>query len=160
MSGPIYDFRDGILLEKVVYKDDSCNCQYVLLYIGCLILTWIWGSGWFALFFYSYIFHERVAFIVFLVIWCIFAAIVIVIGFLTLRKSKNEKIRKNFEKEEKERQLREINEAKRRRNENKRALNNDEINTNIDNHNDNYFESNRGLIMETNNDFINEEPKY
>ena len=161
MSEPMYDFRDGILLEKIVYKDDSCNCQYLLLYIACLLLTWIWGCGWFALFFYSYVFHERVAFIVFLVIWCIFAAIIIVIGFLTIQKSKKEKIRKQTEKELKERQLKQIAEAKRRRNENRRTLNNDdEINTNIDHHNDNYFESNRGLIIETNNDFINEEPKY
>ena len=108
----MYDFRDGILLEKIVYKDDSCNCQYLLLYIACLLLTWIWGCGWFALFFYSYVFHERVAFIVFLVIWCIFAAIVIVIGFLTIQKSKKEKIRKQTEKELKERQLKQIAEAK------------------------------------------------
>ena len=132
MSEPMYDFRDGILLEKVVYKDNSCNFGYVLLYLACLLLTWIWGSGWFALFFYSYVFHEQVAFIVFIVIWALFAITVIVIGFLTIQRSKNEKKRKREQKEERERQLKEINDAKRRRNEHRFDNNIDDINTNAD----------------------------
>ena len=132
MSEPMYDFRDGILLEKVVYKDESCNFGYVLLYLACLLLTWIWGSGWFALFFYSYVFHEKVAFIVFIVVWGLFAITVIVIGFLTIQRSKNEKKRKKEQKEERERQMKEINDAKRRRNERKFDNNLDEINTNAD----------------------------
>ena len=159
MSEPVYDFRDGILLEKVVYKDDSCNCGYVLLYLGCLLITWAVGCAFFALFFYSYVFHERVAFIVFLVIWCVFAVIVIVIGFLTIQRSKNEKARKKQEKEERERQLKEIHEAKRRRNENmKNNINNlDEINTNIPNpENNNFYESERRRVMDT-NDFVNKD---
>ena len=160
MSEPLYDFRDGILLEKVVYKDDSCNCQYTLLYLGLLLLTWIWGSGWFALFFYSYVFHERVAFIVFLVIWCVFAAIVIVIGFLTIQKSKNEKIRKTLEKEEKERQLKLIAERKRKINEKSRNKNIEEINTDFDEkQNNNYYESERKNIIESQNALINEDSK-
>ena len=152
MSEPMYDFRDGILLEKVVYKDDSCNFGYVLLYIACLLLTWIWGCGWFALFFYSYVFHENVAFIVFIVIWGIFAIIVIVIGFLTIQRSKNEKRRKKEEKEERERQMKEINDAKRRRNEN-RANNINDINTNIekeDNNINNLYESERRATLNNN----------
>ena len=160
MSEPVYDFRDGILLEKVVYKDNSCNFGYVLLYLGCLLITWAVGCGFFALFFYSYIFHEKAAFIVFLVIWCIFAVIVITIGFLTIQDSKIEKARKKKEKEDRERQLKEIQDAKRRRNENKRAnINNiDDINTNIGPTPDNinYFESERRNIVDT-NDFINED---
>ncbi len=162
MSEPLYDFRDGILLEKVVYKDDSCNCQYTLLYLALLLLTWVWGSAWFALFFYSYVFHERSTYIVFLVIWCIFAATVIVIGYLTIKRSKNEKIRKKLEKEEKEMQLKEINDAKRRRNEKSRNNNLEEINTNIDEgrNNNKFFESERKNIIETDNDSINNEAKY
>ena len=159
MSGPIYDFRDGILLEKVVYKDDSCNFGYVLLYIGCLLIEWAIGCGFFALFFYSYIEHEKPTYITFIVIWCIFICIVIVIGFLTIQRSKNEKIRKIKEKEDRERQLREINDAKRRRNENMRNnINNfDDINTNIGPITENnFYESERRKVMET-NDFVNEE---
>ena len=161
MSEPMYDFRDGILLEKVVYKDDSCNFGYVLLYLGCLLLTWIWASGWFALFFYSYVFHEKVAFIVFIVIWLVFAIIVIIIGFLTIQNSKKEKIRKRIEKEEREIQLKQINDAKRKRNENLRHNNNlEEINTNLEPTPDiNYFESERKKVIDT-NDFNNEDNKY
>ena len=160
MSEPLYDFRDGILLEKVVYKDDSCNCGYVLLYLGCLLLTWIWGCAWFALFFYSYVFHERATFITFLVIWCIFAVIVILIGFMTFLKSKNEKRRKIEEKIERERQLKEINDAKRRRNENLKN-NLDEINTNLEQNQNNIdFNSERKNILETNEQFINDDNKY
>ena len=159
MSEPIYDFRDGILLEKVVYKDDSCNCGYVLLYIGCLLLTWIWGCAWFALFFYSYVFHEKIAYIVFLVIWCIFAVIVIIIGFLTIQRSKNEKIRKKQEKEEREKQLKEIIEAKRRRNENLKN-NLDEINTNLDQNQINNIDYNsERKFLETNEMLINDDNK-
>ena len=159
MSEPMYDFRDGILLEKVVYKDDSCNFGYVLLYLACLLITWIWASAWFALFFYSYVFHEKVAFIVFIVIWLIFAITVIIIGFLTIQRSKNEKIRKRREKEEREIQLKQINDAKRKRNENMRHNNNlDEINTNYE-QNQNYFESERRKVIDT-NDFNNEDNKY
>ena len=160
MSEPLYDFRDGILLEKVVYKDDSCNFGNVLLYLGCLLLTWIWGCAWFALFFYSYVFHEKATFIVFLVIWCIFAVIVIIIGFLTIQKSKNEKRRKIEEKQERERQLKEINDAKRRRNENLKN-NLDEINTNLEQNQNNIdFNSERKNILETNEQFINDDNKY
>ena len=108
----MYDFRDGILLEKVVYKDDSCNFGYVLLYLLCLLLTWMWGVGWFSLFFYSYIFHEKPTFIAFIIIWGVFAISIAVIGFLNIKKSENEKLRKKKEKEDRERQMKEIMEAK------------------------------------------------
>ena len=150
----MYDFRDGILLEKVVYKDTSCNCGYVLLYLLCLLITWIWGCGWFALFFYSYIFHEKVTFIVFLCIWGVFIIILVVVGILTIQKSKNEKRRKKAEKEDREQQLKLIAEAKRKRiagNKN----NVFEINTNIDNDHDNKGkidnESERRPVISTEN---------
>ena len=172
MSEPLYDFRDGMLLEKVVYKDDSCNCGYVLLYLACLLLTWIWGSAWFALFFYSYVFHEKVALIVFVVVWCLFAVVVIVIGYLTIQRSKNEKRYKKEQKEERERQEKEINDAKRRRNEKRKEMNYDnyndnmdEINTNIEpnvNHNHNQIDYNserRPALEENGKDLIGDDNK-
>ena len=162
MSEPMYDFRDGILLEKVVYKDDSCNVGYVFLYLGLLLLTWIWGSGWFALFFYSYVFHEKVAFIVLIVIWGVFIIIVIVIGFLTIQRSKNQKKRKAEDKAIRERQLKEIQDAKRRRNQNNRMNNIEEINTNIDqNVNNNFidYNSERKPVIDT-NEIMNQEKNY
>ena len=54
MSGR-FDFREGMLLEKVVYKDTSIDCASRFKYIGYLLLTWAWGVAWFSLFFYIYI---------------------------------------------------------------------------------------------------------
>ena len=59
MSEPMYDFRDGILLEKVVYKDDSFNCVYILYYLGCLVLTLMWGCGCLHYFFMLIYFMNR-----------------------------------------------------------------------------------------------------
>ena len=160
MSEPLYDFRDGILLEKVVYKDDSCNFGYVLLYLLCLLLTWMWGVGWFSLFFYSYIFHEKPTFIAFIVIWGVFAISIAVIAFLNIKKSENEKLRKKKEKEDRERQMKEIMEAKRKRNlKSRNNMNNNEfeINTNIDDNNKAKFEneSERIPVINSEKDEIN-----
>ena len=42
MSGQ-FDFREGMLLEKVVYKDTSCDWKSRCLYALTLITTWAWG---------------------------------------------------------------------------------------------------------------------
>ena len=164
MSEPIYDFRDGMLLEKVVYKDESYNCGYFFLYLLCLLLTWIWGSGWFALFFYSYVFHEKIALITFVVIWCIFAAIVVTIGILTIQRSKNEKRIKKEKKEERERELNEIKEAKRRRAERMKNMNENNFGDIITNEGPNQndyinYNSERKDILDTNVNLISEEKK-
>ena len=102
------------------------------------------GSRLVRSFFYSYIFHERIAFIVFIVVWGVFIIALAVIGFLTIKKSENEKLRKKIEKEDRERQMKEIMEAKRKRNlKSRNNLNNNmfEINTNIDDNNKAKFEN-------------------
>ena len=86
-----YDFREGILLEKVVYKDTSGHCKKNLLYILCLIITWVWGSAWFALFFYLYINYEPVMFWIFIVIWIILIYTIIVFGIINIQASKYNK---------------------------------------------------------------------
>ena len=68
----------------------------------------------------------------------------VLIGFLTIKKSENEKLRKKIEKEDRERQMKEIMEAKRKRNlKSRNNLNNNmfEINTNIDDNNKAKFEN-------------------
>ena len=79
---------------------------------------------------------------------------------MTFLKSKNEKRRKIEEKIERERQLKEINDAKRRRNENLKN-NLDEINTNLEQNQNNIdFNSERKNILETNEQLINDDNKY
>ena len=37
----MFDFRDGLLQEKAVYKDTSCDWKSVFLYIGCMLICYI-----------------------------------------------------------------------------------------------------------------------
>ena len=111
-----YDFREGILLDKVVYKNNSNNCVHNLLYVVCLLITWAWGICWFALFFYAYLFHEWATMWVFIACWLALAVVVIVIGFYTIERSKIAKEKKRQLKEEKLREEKEIAKAKRERN--------------------------------------------
>lgn len=118
-STPQYDFRDGILLEKVLYKDTSLNCGKNLLYILLLILTWCWGAAWFALFFYAYINHERVTFWVFIACWLMFAAVVVSFGFINIIVSKNQKLQKQKMNDERIKKEEEIEKAKKQRHQKK-----------------------------------------
>ena len=111
-----YDFREGILLDKVVYKDKSHNWIHNLLFFASLLVTWAWGVCWFALFFYAYIFHEWATMWVFIAFWLLWAVAVIGIGFYTIQRSKIQKEKKREMKEEKLRQEQEIAKAKRERN--------------------------------------------
>ena len=69
-----FDFRDGMLLERVVYKDTSIDCLSRLKYFGYWLCAMAYGCAWFALFFWLYIFHERVAFWLFIAYWIVFAS--------------------------------------------------------------------------------------
>ena len=99
MSGR-FDFREGMLLEKVVYKDTSIDCASRFKYIGYLLLTWAWGVAWFSLFFYLYIFHERVAFWIFVGCWIAFALTFIINSIVTLQRAKSRKLKKQHDRKE------------------------------------------------------------
>ena len=129
MSGQ-YDFREGMLLEKVVYKDESFDIKSRILYVICILLTWCWGCAWFALFFWAYIFHEQIAFWVFIIVWLIHFIIVVIFAAHTLISARNKKIEKKRKKEENERQQKLIEENKRKR---ARELKKEEINNNDEN---------------------------
>lgn len=129
-----FDFREGMLLEKVVYKDTSCDWKSCLMYTGCLIFCYSWGCAWFALFFWAYINYENITFWVFIACWLVHMGIIIGIGANTLHKSKLNRIKKIKEREERAKQQEKIEQAKRKKfmqeteyNENKE--NNDEKQT-------------------------------
>ena len=111
-----YDFREGILLEKVVYKDDSCDCGGGWLFVLCLIATWAWGVAWFALFFYCYINHEQTTMWVFIALWLVHMIVVITVAVLTLHRSKQAKIANKLAKEKEEEEQKKIEESKKLRN--------------------------------------------
>ena len=129
MSGQ-YDFREGILLEKVVYKDESFDIKSRILYIICILLTWCWGLAWLSLFFWLYTNYEQITFWVFIIIWLIHFAIVVIIGAHTLISARNKKREKKAKREEAERQQKQIEENRRRR---AHALKQEELNQNDDN---------------------------
>ena len=139
-----YDFRDGMLLEKVVYKDESIDIKSRILYILCIIITWCWGCAWFALFFYAYIFHEQITFWIFVIAICIHALIIIILGARTLIASNNKKIEKRNKLLEAQKQEKEIEENKRKRAhilkeeqlQNYHDDDDNKINTGVNNHND------------------------
>ena len=111
MSGR-FDFREGMLLEKVVYKDTSLDCASRFKYIGYLLLTWAWGVAWFSLFFYLYIFHERVAFWIFVGCWIAFALTFIINSIVTLQRAKSRKLKKQHDRKEHQEIQEKIDKAK------------------------------------------------
>ena len=111
MSGR-FDFREGMLLEKVVYKDTSIDCASRFKYIGYLLLTWAWGVAWFSLFFYLYIFHERVAFWIFIGCWIAFALTFIINSIVTLQRAKSRKLKKQHDRKEHQEIQEKIDKAK------------------------------------------------
>lgn len=111
MSGR-FDFREGMLLEKVVYKDTSLDCASRFKYIGYLLLTWAWGVAWFSLFFYLYIFHERVAFWIFVGCWIAFALTFIINSIVTLQRAKSRKLKKLHDRKEHQEIQEKIDKAK------------------------------------------------
>lgn len=95
-----FDFRDGMLLERVVYKDTSIDCLSRLKYFGYWLCAMAYGCAWFALFFWLYIFHERVAFWLFIACWIVFAAVLVVKSAIMLHQSEMRKEMKQRKKEE------------------------------------------------------------
>ncbi len=110
-----YDFREGMLLEKVVYKDESIDLKSRILYILCIIITWCWGCAWFALFFYAYIYHEQITFWIFIIAICVHALIIILFGASTLMAAKTKKEEKLYRLQMEEKQQKEIEENRRKR---------------------------------------------
>lgn len=111
MSGQ-FDFREGMLLEKVVYKDTSCDWKSRCLYIVTLLTTWAWGVAWFALFFYLYIFHQKVAFWIYIALWLVFAITLIVNGIYQIQSAKARKLQRKQLKDEHQEKEKEIEKAR------------------------------------------------
>lgn len=46
----MYDFREGLLLDQSVYKDNTCDWKAAFLYILAMLVCYAWGFGWWLLF--------------------------------------------------------------------------------------------------------------
>ncbi len=95
-----YDFRDGIDGNKKVYYDKRWfKWKELLAYIGLMLLTWAYTSGWFALFLYGWLTDRWVALWVFVGVW--FAFLAVMLGFFIVPNT----IKHYKDEEEREREL-------------------------------------------------------
>jgi cell division protein FtsB len=151
MTEAKWDFREGLLLQKAHYKDESCKFGEGILFFGVIILTWIWGLAWFCLFFWMYIYHQPVSFWIFIGVFLVHFITLIIIGVYTIISSKNKKRQKKIEKEQNDELINRIEKSKKiSSNQNKNIINN-----NNDNYNHNNNDNNSNNIQE----IINTETK-
>jgi hypothetical protein len=99
MGKIIYDFREGLDQEKIIYKKTGWDCLSFVYYLGYMLFTWAFAAGWFALFQYSYINHEPVAFWVYIACWLVFMIVLILILGRNLYKDYKLKSKKEHEHE-------------------------------------------------------------
>lgn len=99
MAKPIYDFREGLEKENIVYKKKKREPIHGLYYFLYLMATWAWTVGWFALFLYAYTNHEFIAFWVYIAFWLAFAISFIIIATLNIMES-NKKKKEKIKQEE------------------------------------------------------------
>ncbi len=116
MVKAVYDFREGLEKDKIVYKNDKWDwkgCFYYLLY---LFATWGWAVAWFAVFQTAYIFNEKTAFWIYIGLWFAFIITIITIYMVNLirfYKKKSDK-KKRLEEEVERKRLAEEEERKQR----------------------------------------------
>ena len=138
MTEAKWDFREGLLLQKATYKDESRKFGEGILFFGVIILTWIWGLAWFSLFFWMYIYHQPVSFWIFIGVFLVHFIILIIIGAYTIISSKNKKKQKKIEKEQNDDLINRIEKNKKiSSNQNKNIINNDNNNYNHNNNDNN-----------------------
>lgn len=107
MGKTIYDFREGLEQDKIVYKNDRCDCKSCVYYTGYLLFTWGLAVGWFAIFQVAYIFHEPIAFWVYIGFWLAFIVSFLIVATVNLcrhysARAKRRIIKRAIEKKKKD----------------------------------------------------------
>ena len=97
MGKIIYDFREGLDKEKIIYRNTSCDWASFFKWIGSVLLVWIWMAGWFAVFQYSYINHAKTAFWVYCIIWLTF--MICLVSWLAFRVIRHYRRKSKLKKE-------------------------------------------------------------
>jgi magnesium-transporting ATPase (P-type) len=91
MTKVIYDFREGLEREKIVYKKKKRNSVHDCYYVLYLLGTWAWTVAWFSLFLYAYTQHEFTAFWIYIAFWLAFVISFIIIAVLNIVNSRKKK---------------------------------------------------------------------
>ena len=81
----MYDFREGLLLDQSIYKDNTCDWKAAFLYILSMLVCYAWGLGWWYLFYYLYGTYEKIVFWIWIAIFIIHFIIIITIGVSNLQ---------------------------------------------------------------------------
>ena len=107
MGKIIYDFREGLDKEKIIYRNTSCDWASFWKWIGTVLLVWIWMAAWFAIFQYAYINHAKTVFWTNTMIWLVFMFCFIArcIYVLIRHYSRKNKLKKEKMLKEREKQL-------------------------------------------------------
>ena len=105
MGKIIYDFRDGLEREKLVFQENTHRCRDYSFWVLYLLFDWIYCCAWYALFHWAYINHEDYAFWIFAGTWVLFIIIFIANSIVNLQKNQNRK------KHKKDKLLKEANET-------------------------------------------------
>lgn len=111
----MYDFRDGLLLEKAAYKDESCDWKSKLLYLGFLLVAYCWAFAWFILFFYLYGNFSKIVLWIWIGVFLLHFAILITVGALNIHRAKAKKAKKKKEESDKRLQEEKITNLRRQK---------------------------------------------
>lgn len=106
-SIPIFDFREGTLMNKAIYVDRSINLKSNLFYYVVMLCCWAWGLAWFTLFYSFLFYYEKIAYIVYIVIFVVHFIIIITVGAKNIIGSRNKKQKlRQLQAKQKEQELR------------------------------------------------------
>ena len=111
----MYDFREGLLLDQSIYKDNTCDWKAAFLYILSMLVCYAWGLGWWYLFYYLYGTYEKIVFWIWIAIFIIHFIIMITIGVSNLQSGKRRKEQRRKEEQEKLEQEKRIQNSRKRK---------------------------------------------
>jgi hypothetical protein len=113
-----FDFREGIDIDKIVYKNTRTRWEHAIYYFLCMLFTWLYAFGFLWLNFYLYANYEDVVKWIFIGVWVAVVLSIIIRGGIILAGYYSRKWDKERKKKEEENRMKE--ELKRKAEESKR----------------------------------------
>jgi type VI protein secretion system component VasK len=96
-----YDFREGMDLNKIVYKDKrSCDCREIVIYIVLLIVFWTLLCAYYAFWHYFYLNYLTPTFIALIIVTAILYITWLTLAIINCRKYYAKKDARKAKKEE------------------------------------------------------------
>jgi len=99
MGKIVYDYREGLEPEKIIFKENKHKCKEFTFWLLYLLLAWTYACGWYALFHWAYINHADTAFWVLLISWIVFIIIFVINSIVNLKRHSNNKKLKKLEQQ-------------------------------------------------------------